>query len=280
VRAAQPILVTGAHRSGTTWVGRILASSPDTTYLHEPFHLDHDPGLCAARFPYWFTYVCEENEAPYLAPIARMLDTARRDGPGAGSGPRHRRPLIKDPIAVFSAPWLARRFETRNVVLIRHPAAFAGSLKERGWTHPFAHFLLQPLLMRDQLEPFAGDILRFAREERDVVDQAALLWKVIYATILRYRERHPDWIYLRHEDLSKDPVEGFHAVFDQVGLEFSAETERAIVTHSFARTAAGLRRDSRANIDTWKQRLTGAEIERVRAAVAGVSGEFYADREW
>jgi len=278
VRTAQPILVTGAHRSGTTWVGRILAASPDTTYLHEPFHLDHDPGMCAARFPYWFTYVCEENEAPYLEPIARMLHDARRGD--AGSGQRHRRPLIKDPIAVFSAPWLARRFDTRNVVLIRHPAAFAGSLKEKGWTHPFAHFLLQPSLMRDHLEPFAGDILRFAREERDVVDQAALLWKVIYATILRYRERHPDWIYLRHEDLSKDPVEGFRAVFDKVGLEFSAETERAIVTHSFAPAAAGLRRDSRANIDTWKQRLTGAEIERVRAAVAGVSGEFYADREW
>ena len=209
-----------------------------------------------------------------------MLRAAQRGGSQAGQGSLDRRPLIKDPIAVFSAPWLARRFETRNVVLIRHPAAFAGSLKERGWTHPFAHFLLQPLLMRDHLEPFAGDILRFAREERDVVDQAALLWKVIYATISRYRERHPDWIYLRHEDLSKDPVEGFRVLFEKVGLEFSAATERAIVTHSFARTDAGLRRDSRANIDTWKQRLTGPEIERVRAAVADVSGEFYADREW
>jgi len=280
VRTAQPILVTGAHRSGTTWVGRILASSPGMAYLHEPFHLHHDLKLCAARFPYWFTYVCEENEAPYLQPIAEMLQTAQRDGSEAEQGSLDRRPLIKDPIAVFSAAWLASRFGTRNVVMIRHPAAFAGSLKEKGWTHPFAHFLQQPLLMREHLEPFAREILRFAREERDVVDQAALLWKVIYATILRYRERHPDWIYLRHEDLSRDPVEGFRVVFDKVGLEFSAETERAIVTHSFASAAAGLRRDSRANVNTWKQRLTGPEIERVRTAVADISGEFYADREW
>jgi Sulfotransferase family len=280
VSTAQPILVTGAHRSGTTWVGRILATSPSVAYLHEPFHIGHDPGMCAARFDYWFTYVCEENEEPYLEPLRKMLDGARRGAPDAAQRTSHRRPLIKDPIAVFSAAWLASRFETRNVVMIRHPAAFAGSLKEKGWTHPFAHFLLQPLLMRDHLGTFAADILRFAREERDIVDQAALLWNVIHSMILRYRKHHPEWIYVRHEDLSRDPVDGFRVLFDKVGLELSAETERAIMTHSFAMTASGLQRDSLASIDTWKKRLTGAEIERVRARVSALASHFYSDQEW
>ena len=277
---AQPILVTGAHRSGTTWVGRILATSPRVAYLHEPFHIRHDPSLCAARFEYWFTYVCRDNEALYLEPITTMLQAARRGVADGTRGTAHRRPLIKDPIAVFSAAWLAARFGTRNVVMIRHPAAFAGSLKERGWTHPFTHFLLQPLLMKDHLGPFAEDILSFAREERDIVDQAALLWNLIHSTILRYRQHHPEWIYVRHEDLSREPMEGFRVIFETLGLERTAETERAIVTHSFATTPSGLQRDSRANVDTWKTRLTGREIERVRAAVAGISGHFYSDRDW
>ena len=29
---AEPILVTGAHRTGTTWVGRLLAANPDVAY--------------------------------------------------------------------------------------------------------------------------------------------------------------------------------------------------------------------------------------------------------
>lgn len=34
----RPILVTGARRWGTTWVGHTLALSPDVGYIHEPFH--------------------------------------------------------------------------------------------------------------------------------------------------------------------------------------------------------------------------------------------------
>ncbi len=52
--------------------------------------------------------------------------------------------------------------------LIRHPAAFAASLKEQSRIHPFAH--LQPFLMQHHLRPFAEESLRFTREERDIVE--------------------------------------------------------------------------------------------------------------
>jgi hypothetical protein len=74
-------------------------------------------------------------------------------------------PLIKDPIALFAAEWLADVFGVRVVVLIRHPAAFAASLKRLNWTHPFGDFLAQPLFMRDLLAPFEEDIRRFAAAE-------------------------------------------------------------------------------------------------------------------
>ena len=34
-----PILVTGAHRSGTTWVGRMLCASGEAHYVSEPFNV-------------------------------------------------------------------------------------------------------------------------------------------------------------------------------------------------------------------------------------------------
>lgn len=231
--------------------------------------------------------MCEENEGPYYAPIKEMLGHAqRRDGWSPAS---YLCPLIKDPIAVFSAAWLASRFQTRNIVMIRHPAAFAGSLKEKRWTHPFSDFLRQPLLMEHHLRPFADDIASFARDERDVVDQAALLWNVIHSMILQYRDRFPGWLYVRHEDLSREPMEGFQFLFSQLGLSLSAETEQAIRMHSFPQAetfsqapsaADDVTRNSLANIDTWRTRLTASEISRLRSQVCDISREFYSDEEW
>ncbi|MCF8233846.1 MAG: hypothetical protein K9G67_15655 [Bacteroidales bacterium] len=33
------ILVTGAHRSGTTWVGHVMREAPEVHYIHEPFNV-------------------------------------------------------------------------------------------------------------------------------------------------------------------------------------------------------------------------------------------------
>jgi hypothetical protein len=65
--AKKPILVTGSHRSGSTWVGRMLAEAPAVFYIHEPFSVSHPPGagICKARFTYWFTYITRKNEAAY-----------------------------------------------------------------------------------------------------------------------------------------------------------------------------------------------------------------------
>src|SRR5690349_10236845 len=64
---ARPILVTGAHRSGSTWVGRMLAEAPGVLYVHEPFSVSDPPGrgVCNVRFARWFTYVTRDSDAAY-----------------------------------------------------------------------------------------------------------------------------------------------------------------------------------------------------------------------
>ena len=309
MRTPKPILVTGSHRSGTTWVGRMIATSPSVAYIHEPFSINHDPGICKAQFDYWFTYVCDENEDKYYRHIrdttqlrynligslksTRYPTRAIRE---AGKYARftwyrmsHVRPLIKDPIAVFAAEWISSRFSTDNLVMIRHPGAFAGSLKEKNWTHPFSHFTNQPLLMKHHLQPFEKEIRSFAKEERDIIDQAALLWNLIHYMILKYKKTNPDWIYIRHEDLSRNPVGGFRSVFEKLKLDFSKRTAEAIKRHSFSEASTtsqsgiefhDLKRNSVANINTWKARLSGSEIERLRSQVHEISKCFYSEDEW
>src|SRR5947209_3599913 len=153
----KPIFVTGSHRSGTTWVGKMLAASPCVGYIHEPFNLTHRPGICTATFPYWFTYITEENEAPYFEALKKTLAfhfDIRAELPALQSFRhvgrmlknyknfslyrfQHATPLVKDPIALFSSEWLAQRFDMNVVVLIRHPAAFTSSIKRLNWKHNF-----------------------------------------------------------------------------------------------------------------------------------------------
>jgi sulfotransferase family protein len=302
----RPILVTGAHRSGTTWVGAMLALSPAVGLIHEPFSPVTPRGVSGGPFERFFQYVCAENEeryAPHLEralrfsyDLRRQLPTIRsprvlaRTGLDLGAFTvnrvRRARPLLKDPIAVFSSEWLASRFGAQVVVLIRHPAAFASSLVRLGWRHNFGSFVDQPLLLRDHLDPFAEEIRDFTAHERDSLDQAVLLWRLIYATVTTFRERHPEWTFLRHEDLSLEPVPGFESLFATLEVKFDARIRRRIAEHSGEENPDELRRshdvrlNSRANVDAWRRRLSADQIERIRAGTADVAPAFYGDEDW
>ncbi len=284
----RPILVTGSHRSGTTWVGRVLARHPQVVYLHEPFNPFHDPGLCRAKFRLWFTYIDETNETAYLPALTetirlqyhwrlalrhartwmdrlRVTKKALECRWGAWLG---KRALLKDPIAVFSAPWLASRFHADVVVMIRHPLAFAGSLKARGWTFPFSHFLQQPRLMAQLPAPLQERIEAFAHHPPNVVDQAALLWLVIYTVVQRYQIQYPQWLFLRHEDVAAHP----EAVFPKILRHLDLPPTPRLLKWLHRTT-----RDASHYLDTWRMRLSPEEARRVLELVGELRCVFYPD---
>jgi hypothetical protein len=284
----------------------MLAAGESVGYIREPFSILHRRGILDAPIRLWFPYVCAENEELYLTAVRDMLAFRYRTGAsvrGVRSGmdaakvandvfqwERYRtqraRPLLKDPIALFSSEWLAERFHMRVLVLVRHPAGFASSLQRYRWTHPFDHFLRQPLLMRDRLEPFRRQIEEFSRTEHDCLDQAILLWNLIHHTIRGYQERHPDWLFRRYEDVGARPLAEFDRLYRELGLEFSSAARRAISEHSRstnpqeARDARALKRDSQAAVRTWTTRLSPEEIDRVRRGTQEIGGAFYTDADW
>jgi hypothetical protein len=188
---------------------------------------------------------------------------------------------------VFSTEWLASTFDMDVIVLIRHPAAFTSSLKRLNWTHPFSHFLEQPLLMRDHLSSFEAEIREYVDKEHDIIDQATLLWRLIYHMVIKYQNNHNDWIFIRHEDLSRDPLRGFQNLFNNLNLEFSEHVRETIKEYTNSTNPSeapekgqSLKRDSKSNILNWKSRLTVSEIERIRTQVEDISSVFYSDKDW
>jgi hypothetical protein len=306
--AERPILVTGAHRSGTTWVGRVLAAStsPRLGYLWEPFNPRHRPGTFPVRFPRYFEYLCAENGRPYVEPLTGALgfryrpgaelhslrspkDAARMARDWARFARDRRRgaaALVKDPIALYSSEWLAATFGMRVVVMIRHPAAFAVSIRRRNWRHRFADFLDQPLLMRDFLAPHEPELRAAAERRPDILDEAILLWNVLYAAVATLQERHPDWIFVRHEDVAASPVERFRELYRDLGLEWTAPVERLVRGTSSAsnpggaRRADAIRRASASQVRAWTSQLSPEATARVRGGTEPLWRRYYDDGDW
>jgi hypothetical protein len=304
--SGRPILVTGAHRSGTTWVGKMLALAPGTAYVHEPFNPLTSPGICAAPFDRFFVHVAAQNSDRYEPFLRRTLrfDYDLRRQLGAIRSPRDvlysardlatfararatsARPVVKDPIALFSAEWLEERFGMDVVVVIRHPAAFAASLVRLGWTHDFGGFLEDEHLLEGPLRPFGDEIRGQAEAPGDPLDQAILLWRLCYHTAAEYRRDHAGWVFVRHEDIARAPVASFEQLFGRLELTFTARARRGIERGSAStnppqpRSAHGVRADSRAVADGWRSRLGAEQIERVRTGTGDVWPLFYADEDW
>jgi hypothetical protein len=303
-RMSSPILVTGSHRSGTTWVGRMLELSRQVGYIHEPMNPQYRPGWLSRSPPYSYYYICHENEAGFVNQWADVLryglplpqireirsphDTSRLARNwllALRYRARNLRPLVKDPIALFSAAWLYERYGFEVVVMVRHPAAFVSSLKRLAWRFDFNELLKQDLFMRDVAGPFAPEIESYARAPADLIPAGSLVWNLVYSTVDRYRTRFPDWTYIRHEDLAADPAGRFEAIYRRLGLSWTSEVSRGIQTHSGSQNpreterADAVARNSRGVLTVWRERLSAAEIEEVLGRTRDVATRFYTPEE-
>ncbi len=314
MRNDKPILLTGSHRSGTTWAANMLAVSPDLAFIMEPFNdANNRLGIFNARFGHFFPYVTDENEHLYLSAAERTISFRYDLGVGlraAGSVRQYarvvkdvfqssfnrmlgKRPFVKDPNALFLVEWLARRFDMDVVVLIRHPAAFISSLRILNWGFPFSSLLDQPLLIRDYLSSYEDEIVAYTEKEHDVLDQGILIWKILHHVIAEYQKKYEDWICVRHEDLSADTESEFQKIFEKLGLAFSDEVCRHLQKYTASGNKAdstsvdvalnsreSITRDSKKNIWNWKKRLTIEEIAHIRKGVEPLSSIFYSDSDW
>ena len=305
---AIPILVTGAHRTGTTWVGKMLAASGQAAYISEPLNILHRPGVLSAPTRYWYTYLCAENEGDYLPGLRQMLQfryhtlaelRSLRSFKDVGRMGRdwrifwwgrvfHKRPLLKDPFAVFSAPWFFKRLGCQVVITVRHPGAFASSLKRLDWPFDLRDLLNQPLLMRDWLEPFRPEIEEMAKNPDDIIGQSCLLWRMVYQIVEQFKKEYPQFQVVRHEDLSLQPIDGYRALYTALGLSLTPQVEQTILSASSSenpvevskRAVHSVRLDSQANLHNWKRRLSPGEIQRVRQLTEEVALRYYPEMDW
>ena len=112
---------------------------------------------------------------------------------------------------------------------------------------------------------------------------------MITEIIIEYQRLYPNWLYIRHEDLSNNPIREFELLFEKLKLPYTSKVKAYIhSTTNFSNpsdvsnveTVHQLQRNSRDNIKNWKKRLDNKDIYKVRDLTEHLSKQFYSEKDW
>jgi hypothetical protein len=297
-------VVTGLHRSGTTFLGSVLAAAPGARLLgREPLN----PQWGVAGVTRWYQRLEEPTRGePETDPVEHQLARLRRAQrvrwvhPGGGGRRlltsawhqatvtavrvRSQVLVVKDPFLSLSLRYVTRRLTDRPVVVaMRHPAAWAMSLARVGW-HP--GWLLADLLARPELAEATGGVPRRDWPAAPLVEAAGWTWAVLaYALQEQCRDLSAGTVVvLPLESMRTDPVACCLRLVEQVGLPVSAATEARIHDLTEGSDVVPtttiqhvLSRDTRLSVDAWRSRMA-PEDQHVIWSIAGSTAAQYGYR--
>lgn len=298
------IFVTGAPRSGTTFVGKMLSTPLSVDYIHEPFNPDCGiPGIndrylyrrdtsandgidrsIASIFRYDFHLRTGfyQNDTRLNKMIKRLIGSR---GPFylrlAKINPFHTTAIIKDPIGCLLTEYLANDFKVKPIILLRHPVAFVSSIMRIGWKINLEPILSQRELVNNYL---SSEYRMLQRKGVDNIESAALLWRCLNKVLLIQYNRHPEWKLITHENLSREPIPVFKNLFDYAEVPWSKRIENRIARMTSRRNLAeprkakvqDFKRDSAMINSIRHATISRADRKRIFDLTHDISADYYA----
>lgn len=306
----QNILVTGVPRSGTTFLGRVIALSPQTNYLWEPLNSRFRMGM-EYHYPYLGSssslkkkQVCNDiirNTVDYKN-LKANYGRYKKDPGGLWmlfkinlgwkiAALKHRlyKPqvsVIKDPIALFLSRYLMEEFDFKIIVVLRHPAAVYLSRRGLGWEHDFDLWRSQDDFYSEHYRDYEGVLEGFSK---DLIANSSLHWLVCYGYVRRLLDLSlENLLIVRHEDLCRQPEEELKRVFSFLSLDFTPKISRGLtqltggskverVSRDLSRVE---RRDANRLSDKWKMGITQEDLERIKGITGEIASFFYPEKEF
>jgi hypothetical protein len=296
------VLVAGAPRSGTTWIGTVLSLADGACGVHEPDNPAHDPfalraSLGLGRFP-----LLDKGDiapAEYEDLWARAL---------AGLGHRHttRWLAAKTLLRHTPCPELRAAFDGGTPVVSTRIAAVRRVATPRSEPAPgprpivkSVHCTLALPWLAERFSPQTVLVLRHplnvvasylelgwadaglhtrAAELGDALrvpvpalpdgapPVARIAWQTaLFASVLTdLADRHPGWRLVTHEELCREPAERFRRLYAQLGLGWTAAAEEFLDRSNRPGTGIRTNRVTRTQPGRWRHRLTYAQVEEVR----------------
>ena len=255
------ILVAGTARSGTTWLGDILASQIPSRILFEPFNPDLVPEY---RGFHYFQYMRAGVENPELRAFARKVFTGEirnrwidRQNERIHSGYR----IIKEVRINLALKWMHDNFpEVPLLLLLRHPCAVVASRMELNWATDtdIQPFLSQPDLVTDHLAPFM-DLIQTAKTDEE---KHAIIWSI--SNLVPLKQFDPNEIKIvYYENLCTQPEIELPAIFAAIGQTYINMKNNIVNRPSQTTRVTSAVVDGTDRISSWRKKLSAAQTESI-----------------
>jgi len=269
------LFITGAPRSGTSWIGECFSKAHGVRYVYEPFNPRWNSGLKGeiSHFEYYpeglgaAMAVKKKVDRAFLGRQSReQILRAWYRGYLWPSIRPSRHIVVKDPTAALMAEWVSQQYTANVLVILRHPCAVVSSMVGLGWRLSNQRFFAQRRLMSEYLSPYEQIL---SRSDSDRYAQAAATWCVIQIVLLEQLGRHSDWLLCKYEDLCADDGVELVALAEKCGLKLDLGTIQAESRRVFGdeNDPGSTRKVSRDMPTIWKSRLTAAQIDTVMRVV-------------
>ncbi|EAW35728.1 sulfotransferase family protein [Lyngbya sp. PCC 8106] len=283
------VFVTGAPRTGTTFVGMNLSLPLEVDYIHEPFN----PQCGLPGVTQWYRYVkptLDTEEMQKYHQLTQRIFTydfklrtkVPKDDPWhkqlikqtigsrgkfylriAKINPFHNSAIIKDPIGCLMCEYLYVHFGVKPVIIVKHPASFVASIKRVDFKLGPDQFSDQPYLIQDY---FKNEVDFLTKDWSDPLLATAALWRVIYKVLLEQSKQYPNWKVITHEQLSQEPILVFKQLYEDLSLPWSKSVENKIVKQTQGNKSAEARKGrvqdfKRNSADIFKMRRESLTLE-------------------
>lgn len=269
---AQTIILAGSGRSGTTWLGNIIAASPSMRIIFEPFDYRHVPAASVLPLR---AYARPTESYPDWAAFVGQALRGQLDNEWVNRQGRRRwawQRLVKAIRANLMLGWIDHTFHPKIVFTIRHPCAVVLSRVKLQWDTHLDVFLGQPQLVADYLEPFVEVINR----AQTPLQQHTVTWCIENLVPLRQLPDY-DWIFCSYEQLYRNPQPEAERVLAGLGLRQSWFTRRAITKVTMVARPDSAILSNEDPLTAWKNKLTAQEIDEILGIVNQFGIDLYSD---
>jgi hypothetical protein len=270
------VMIAGTARSGTTWLGEIIASQTSCRMMFEPFQADKVGAY--RRFQY-FQYLRPQQDDHAMSEFCGTVFSGRIrnwwiDQEVSCLRPRLR--LVKEIRANLLLGWIARRFPDMPLLfVVRHPCAVVQSRLQLGWATDtdIASFLEQPELIEDFLSSYLGLINR----TRSAAGKHAIIWCISNMVPLRqFAAGGLPLVF--YEDLCIQPEIELPRIFRLMRLPLRDSVFTSLATPSASSRRRGSDVTPAGLVSGWRRSLTADQVAEVLAVVDAFGlGHLYGD---
>lgn len=188
--------------------------------------------------------------------------------------------VIKSVVAMGRARlFRAAASDSKFVLILRHPCGQIASTLRGGRRGKMGQMKVytKTLAASDVARQF--DLTHERLDAMDIVEQLAWNWVIFNHKAVTENLDQANTTVIRHEDLSLRPVEVASELFRFTGLDWAAQTDafvRESSSHGGSTSYFSIQRESKAEVEKWKNELDSADIDRIMAIVArSEAGRYY-----